>query len=72
MWTRHDLKKSLVPTVTILLVATTYKPLVMESVWEIMVVNAWSALAFKAAATLAVSVITLHMYAGLAESIGMF
>lgn len=72
MWTRHDLKKSLVPVVTILLVAITYKPLVIESVLEVMAFNAWSALALKAVATLSVSVVSLHMYAGLAESIGMF
>lgn len=72
MWTRHDLKKSLVPIVTILLVAMTYKPLVMENVLEVMAFSAWSALAVKAMATVVLGLITLQMYVVLAESIGMF
>ncbi|KAJ1527200.1 hypothetical protein ONE63_008731 [Megalurothrips usitatus] len=72
MWTRHDLKKSLVPIVTFLLIAMTYKPLVMEGVLEVMAISAWSALATKALVTVVFGIITLQMYVVLAESIGMF
>lgn len=72
MWTRHDLKKSFVPVVTVLLLATIYKPLVMEYVVEVMAISAWSALSLKAAVTLLFGVVTLQMYVVLAESIGMF
>ncbi|XP_034243265.1 transmembrane protein 147 [Thrips palmi] len=72
MWTRHDLKKSFVPIVTVLLLATIYKPLVMEYVVEVMAIGAWSALSLKAAVTILFGVITLQMYVVLAESIGMF
>ncbi|KAF7385062.1 transmembrane protein 147 [Vespula maculifrons] len=72
LWSRHDLKRSLVPIVICMLLLTVYRPLVLDCLTSLLLAGAWSTLVIKALTTLIMGVITLHIYAGLAYSIGIF
>jgi len=72
MWSRHDLKKSLLPVVTSLLILTIYKPLILEAAVLTLMCGSWCALLVRALVTFATAATTLHIYAGLAQSIGIF
>lgn len=71
LFTRHDLNKSFVPVVTVLLVATAYKTLWLDGILRILATGPWLSLALKALTTTSMGVITLHIYSGLAQSIGI-
>ncbi|KAL2711692.1 transmembrane protein 147 [Vespula squamosa] len=72
LWSRHDLKRTLVPIVICMLLLTVYRPLVLDCLTSLLLAGAWSTLVLKALTTLIMGVITLHIYAGLAYSIGIF
>lgn len=72
LWTRHDLKNNLKPVVTALLLFSSYKPLLLELLFKFLIMGPWVALLIKAVATVAVSIFTLIIYAGLAQTIGIF
>ncbi|XP_043499614.1 transmembrane protein 147 [Polistes fuscatus] len=72
LWSRHDLKRSLVPIVICMLLLTVYRPLVLDCLTSLLLAGAWSTLIVKALTTLIMGVITLHIYAGLAYAIGIF
>ncbi|KAI4492653.1 PREDICTED: transmembrane protein 147 [Polistes canadensis] len=72
LWSRHDLKRSLVPIVICMLLLTVYRPLVLDCLTSLLLAGAWSTLVVKALTTLIMGVITLHIYAGLAYAIGIF
>lgn len=72
LFTRHDLDKKFKPIVTLLLIATPYKSLWLDAVIRFFISGLWTTLAFKALATCSIGVVTLHIYAGLAQSIGIF
>jgi len=71
LFTRHDLYKKYVPIVTLLLIATVYKSLWLDSVLVALSLPIWSTLAFKALVTVFMGFVTLHIYAGLAQMIGI-
>ncbi|XP_063975041.1 BOS complex subunit TMEM147 [Diachasmimorpha longicaudata] len=72
LWSRHDLKKGLVPLVVAMLLLTVYRPLILDLLVSLLLAGPWSSLLIKATTTLFMGAITLHMYAGLAHSIGIF
>ncbi|XP_015173152.1 PREDICTED: transmembrane protein 147 [Polistes dominula] len=72
LWSRHDLKRSLVPIVICMLLLTVYRPLVLDCLTSLLLAGSWSTLVIKALTTLIMGVITLHIYAGLAYAIGIF
>lgn len=72
LFTRHDLEKKYKPIVTLLLIATPFKALWLDSVLRLVISGVWATLAFKALATSSLGVITLHIYASLAQSIGIY
>ncbi|XP_066594482.1 BOS complex subunit TMEM147 [Prorops nasuta] len=72
LWSRHDLKRGLVPIVVCLLLLTVYRPLVFDFVSSILIAGPWSMLLIKALSTFFIGVTALHIYAGLAQSIGIF
>lgn len=71
LFTRHDLNSKFKPIVSLLLIATPYKSLWLDAVLRLVVTGIWTTLAFKALATSSIGVVTLHLYAGLAQSIGI-
>ncbi|KAK0080041.1 hypothetical protein PV326_008407 [Microctonus aethiopoides] len=72
LWSRHDLKKGLVPVVIAMLLLTIYRPLLLDLLMSLLLAGPWSSLMIKAVTTLFMSGITLHIYAGLAQTIGIF
>lgn len=71
LFTRHDLNSKYKPVVTLLLAATPFKTLWLDAVLRLVISGIWTTLAFKALATGSIGVLTLHIYAGLAQSIGI-
>lgn len=63
--------KSFKPVVSVLLVATAYKGLWLDGVLRLLATGPWTALAIKALATTSMGVAALHIYSGLAQSIGI-
>lgn len=71
LFTRHDLDNKYKPIVSLLLIATPYKTLWLDAVLRLVISGIWTTLAFKALATSSIGIATLHMYASLAQSIGI-
>lgn len=71
LFTRHDLNAKYKPLVTFLLIATPFKVLWLDGVLRFVTIGIWATLAFKAFATVCIGLLTLHIYAGLAQAIGM-
>lgn len=72
LWSRHDLSQSLKPIVTALLVFTAYKMMALDTVAKVLLVGPWMMLLIKAFVTLVTGGVTLTIYSGLAQSIGIF
>lgn len=72
LWSRHDLRRGLVPVVVGMLIVTVYRPLMLDFLTSLLLAGPWSALIIKAITTLIMGATTLHIYAGLAHSIGIF
>uniref|UniRef100_A0A0A9YXN6 BOS complex subunit TMEM147 n=1 Tax=Lygus hesperus TaxID=30085 RepID=A0A0A9YXN6_LYGHE len=71
LWTRHDLKKSLVPIVSTMLLLAAYRTFIIDLLLS-SDIGAWTVLSIKAGYTLCLAVPTLKIYAGIAASIGIF
>lgn len=71
LFSRHDVHKTFKPIVSVLLVATAYKGLWLDGVMRVLATGPWLALALKALATTSMGVAALHIYSGLAQSIGI-
>lgn len=72
LWSRHDLKNNLKPIVTALLLFAAYKNLALDFIFGILLTGPWIGLLIKAMVTLMLGGFTLTIYAGLAQSIGIF
>lgn len=72
LWSRHDLKTNLKPVVTTLLAFSSYKPLLLDALIRILILGPWVGLMVKAVITLLIGSFTLTIYAGLAQTIGIF
>ncbi|KAJ8919531.1 hypothetical protein NQ315_002152 [Exocentrus adspersus] len=72
LWSRHDLKKNLKTVVTVLLVFTSYKSLLLDLLIANLGAGAWFGLLVKAMVTMFYGFVTLAIYAGLAQVIGIF
>ncbi|KAJ8986064.1 hypothetical protein NQ317_003358 [Molorchus minor] len=72
LWSRHDLEKNLKTLVTVLLVFTSYKSLLLDLIIAGLKIGPWLALMVKAAVTVIYGCFTLTIYAGLAQVIGIF
>lgn len=68
---RHDLNKKYVPIVIFLLATTVYKPVWLELIFHALLLGPWVQLAAKALVTFIIGVISLNIYAGLAQQIGI-
>lgn len=71
LFTRHDLNIKYKPIVTLLLIATPFKVLWLDTLLKTVISGLWSLLAFKALATCSIGILTLHIYADLAQTIGL-
>lgn len=71
LFTRHDLDKKFTPVVPVLLGAITYRGLWLDGVLKILSTGPWFNLSIKAISTCSIGVVTLHMYTGLAQLIGI-
>ncbi|KAJ8944410.1 hypothetical protein NQ318_023183 [Aromia moschata] len=67
LWSRHDLNKNLKMIVTILLVFTSYKSLLIDLLMSGLKVGPWLTLLFKAVMTIVYGCFTITIYAGLAQ-----
>lgn len=72
LWTRHDLNTNLKPVVTALLLFSSYKALLLDFMFRVFLTGPWFALLVKAAITSVIGGFTLTIYAGLAQTIGIF
>ncbi|XP_053978912.1 BOS complex subunit TMEM147 [Hylaeus anthracinus] len=72
LWSRHDLKRGLVPVVIGMLVLTVYRPLILDFFTMLFLTGPCATLIVKAITTFIMGATTLHIYAGLAHSIGIF
>lgn len=71
LFSRHDLDKKFVPLVIVLLVATSFRGVWLEGTLQALSTGPWFGLALKALVTACIGVVTLHVYSGLAQSIGL-
>ncbi|XP_076174103.1 BOS complex subunit TMEM147 [Ptiloglossa arizonensis] len=72
LWSRHDLRRGLVPVVVGMLVLTVYRPLILDFFTMLFLTCPCATLIVKATTTFIMGATTLHIYAGLAHSIGIF
>lgn len=72
LWSRHDLKSNLKTVVTVLLVFSSYKPLFLDLLIKAILAGPWTGLFIKALVTGVTGFLTLIIYAGLAQVIGIF
>ncbi|XP_011136463.2 transmembrane protein 147 [Harpegnathos saltator] len=72
LWSRHDLRRSLVPIVIGMLLLTVYRSLVFDFLSSLLLAGPWFTLIIKAVTTFFMNIMTLHIYAGVADSIGIF
>ncbi|XP_067009720.1 BOS complex subunit TMEM147 [Anabrus simplex] len=72
LWSRHDLNRSLLPVVTTMLLFCSYKPFIMEMLVHVTKTGPWIVLLIRAVLTLCLGITTLQIYAGLAQSIGIY
>ncbi|KAM7353167.1 BOS complex subunit TMEM147 [Cochliomyia hominivorax] len=71
LFTRHDLNKAFKPLVTILLVITIFKGVWLEGLLSLLTFGAWSSIAVKALVASVIGFVTLYVYSGLAQKIGI-
>ena len=72
LFTRHDLNKALKPLVTILLLLAAFKGVWLEGMLSVLTFGAWSTIALKALVAAFMGFVTLHIYSGLAQQIGIY
>ncbi|XP_046663768.1 transmembrane protein 147 [Homalodisca vitripennis] len=72
LWSRHDLTDYLKPFVTALLLLCSYKPLLMDLLVQVTATGPWVALLLRSVFTLCLGATTLQIYAGLAQTIGIY
>lgn len=71
LFTRHDLNKKFKPFVTLLLIATIFKSVWVDGILNILAIGPWATLGFKALVASIFGFLALHIYAGLAQVIGI-
>lgn len=72
LWSRHTLNRTHVPIVLILLAVACYRPLLVELILQVFSLGPWTVLIFKAIATTAMGIITLHVYLSLAQTMNSY
>uniref|UniRef100_A0A1Q3FXK7 BOS complex subunit TMEM147 n=1 Tax=Culex tarsalis TaxID=7177 RepID=A0A1Q3FXK7_CULTA len=71
LFSRHDLEKKFVPLVIALLIAISFRGVWLEGTLQALSAGPWFGLSLKALITAAIGFVTLHVYSGLAQSIGL-
>ncbi|XP_058820098.1 BOS complex subunit TMEM147 [Topomyia yanbarensis] len=71
LFSRHDLEKKYVPLVIVLLIAISFRGVWLEGTLQALSAGTWFGLALKALITACFGFVTLHVYSGLAQSIGL-
>ena len=64
LWTRRDVSRSLLPAVGALVAACAYKALLLDALVNALALGVWTALAYKAAVTTALALLSLQIYIG--------
>lgn len=72
LWSRHDLKTNFKPLVIILILLSSFKPLILDWFVKLFLIGSWVMLLLKALTTFIIGGVTLTIYANLAQSIGIF
>lgn len=71
LFSRHDLDKKFVPLVIVLLITISFRGVWLEGTLQALSTGPWFGLALKALVTACIGFLTLHVYSGLAQSIGL-
>lgn len=72
LWSRHDLRKTHLPIVIVLLAAGCYRPLISELFVTVFGFGAWPFLAVKALCTVAVGLVAMYVYFNLTQSLNSY
>ncbi|XP_015919262.1 BOS complex subunit TMEM147 isoform X1 [Parasteatoda tepidariorum] len=72
LWSRHDLRKTHLPVVVLLLVIGCYRPLITELFHTILGLGAWSILAVKASSAVSIALISMHIYFSLTQGLNSY
>lgn len=72
LWSRHDLKTNFKPLVVILILLSSFKPLILDWFVNFFAIGSWVLLLLKALTTFTIGGFTLTIYANLAQIIGIF
>lgn len=72
LYGRHDLRKSHLPIVMVLLCIGCYRPLIMELFHSILGLGAWSILAVKASSAVSIALVSMHIYFSLTQGLNSY
>merc|ERR1712141_977954 len=65
LWTRRDIQKGIVPALAIVGLMCSYKSLILDWIVDSFALGSWTALSYKALATVSLALVTLQMYVGM-------
>ncbi|XP_050298656.1 transmembrane protein 147 [Anthonomus grandis grandis] len=72
LWSRHNLNKNLKTLITVLLILSCYKPLLLETLIQVLKISPWLGLVVKGVFTLIYATFTLTIYAGMSHITGIY
>ncbi|XP_054719724.1 LOW QUALITY PROTEIN: BOS complex subunit TMEM147-like [Uloborus diversus] len=72
LWSRHDLRKTHLPIVMVLLAAGCYRPLIIELFTTILGLGAWAILAVKAASAVSIGLVSMHIYFSITQGLNSY
>ncbi|XP_067143557.1 BOS complex subunit TMEM147 isoform X1 [Centruroides vittatus] len=72
LWSRHDLQKTHLPIVMMLLALGCYRHLIMELFIQALGFGPWTVLLIKAMATVVIGLVAMHIYLSLTQSLNSY
>ncbi|GFS57977.1 transmembrane protein 147 [Trichonephila clavipes] len=72
LWSRHDLRRTHLPVVMVLLAIGCYRPVITELFHSILGFGTWSILAIKASSAVSVAFLSMHIYYTLTQGLNSY
>ncbi|GIX92958.1 transmembrane protein 147 [Caerostris darwini] len=72
LWSRHDLRRTHLPVVMLLLVVGCYRPVITELFNSVLGLGAWSILAMKASGAISIALLAMHIYYTLTQGLNSY
>ncbi|KFM62406.1 Transmembrane protein 147, partial [Stegodyphus mimosarum] len=72
LWSRHDLRKTHLPIVMVLLAVGCYRPLIIELLMSVLGLGAWTILAVKAVSAVSIAFVSMHIYFSLTQGLNSY